>query len=451
MTIFTLMAYFCTLRKAAVCIVASLMAASGFPALAVQCNDIFLVKPPDQLAGSIYLSSERTKDPFDNHLSHPRQGYLPVGTLLIEEKDNASDLLPDYVGFIAANGAQGLIKRDHIRRLGDLLTGSGRVIQCDSIKWIVIPVSPTDEVQVYRKHPRETNKPQNSFTFSRSAFRLVVVQTDMLEIKSFGPAKDLFYSVQYTENIGSQESPKWRLNNGFLKREDRRDPTLEELNGAYRFIRLDKCSFHPIKLIPRDSGSGILDLILARINASKDPKHEPPTMKNCGREESIKITKNISGELNLGALLQLGIGAEVIDESTILFPLDEKYILKSFHQVLVAPAQKVKVLKTIKCDGRTMHYTKKMRIILDSNVILAQMDVLEVLGNAFTTPIVSGSEDRPRDKMFVVPYDQADIFTPYARLEQFLTRLTNNIVDSKKSEQQRLIALLLDEMSLWER
>ena len=447
------MTYFCKLRKATVCIVASLTVANVIPALArVNCNEIFLVKPPGQLAGSIYLNSIPTKDPMDDHLSHPRQGYLPIGTLLVEEPKNASDLLPDYKGFIAANGAQGLVKREHIKQLGELLAEGGGVIKCASIKWSVIPVSPIDDVQVYHEPTEVTDRPPNAFTFSRSAFRLVIISSDELKIKPFGPDKDLFYPIQYAENIGSQESPKWRLNNGLLKREDRRDPRSSKLNGTYRLIRMDRGNFNPLKLIQKDSRAEILKLLFSKYKSISEPQHNPPTMKDCGKEELIRLTGSISGGLNIDSLATFGIGASLINETTIQFPSHEKYILKSYYEVLVDPDQEVKVLKTIHCNDSTMHYTKKIRIILEPNVILAQEDVLKVLGNAFTTPSVSGIEDKPRDRMFVVPYDQqTDIFTPFARLEQFLVMHTNNIGDSKIPEQQRLIALLFREMGLWER
>ena len=172
-------------------LVVTIMCVASLRAGAQDCPEVSLVTPPNSEGGTIYVKEE---DGDASSIRYSRAGYLPTGSVVqvgepieLREPDAPNGPRKTYLKFVSSTGLSGLVSKQAIRTLAESLiepfreTGqdfSTLYADCERIKAVVMPVSAKEEVDVYYAPINEGDDANAIFTFSRSAYALVVLRDE---------------------------------------------------------------------------------------------------------------------------------------------------------------------------------------------------------------------------------------------------------------------------------
>ena len=421
--------------------------ATMMPGYSVSANcDTSILRPPDNKGGAIYLTQASDG-------TYPRKGYLEIGSVLyteetvdIRERDGHRKF--SYVRFKAANGTSGLVRKDSVKSLRELveaenITGKN-LITCDEIKAIIVPVSPSKNVEIYRTKVSE-NHDAETLPFSRSKFKLVVVKSTTPEEASDGTQ---YYPVAFAEE--EAESYRTIRKDGYVRKADEDQPSDP---GTFRIAHIPAENSDVREPFMETTGCGTLIGCFSHyfelLFSDKPNKVAELTEKECGYE--MNFSANLNAGVDIGKL-PLQFSGSVSGEWKLTLPHDKEYAFKTYKNIFLNPDQ-TQLLLVHSCKDSGPDQVNSL--LIGKKISISAKNILRHLGECIVPASDVGLSGYP-EKVFVVPYGlkngdkDFDYFSVFSNLRKVIEGDIGRIGDLSEFDRQRLIAFILDTMWLWQ-
>ena len=289
---------------------------------AEHCESLYVVTPPENHGGTIYLS------PLNNG-RYGRAGYLPVGTFLQlqlnGEMSDSSFQIRRIVGgpfelyfrFVGADGTAGFVRKDSVTSLRSMFdqefrnVAAAEVVSCRDVHAIIVPIDPSDDVAVYY-HPARFDKiDPSAVQFSRTDFKLVFVLNDPIETVEATDGT-IYNKVLFVDEEVSPE--RFKAKPGYLREADRDFPSQP---GTYRISVLPTQQALRNSIEESAECGGVVDCVQRYFDlffgSGADTASAVQTVlqKRCGVRDTVTLTLGAGFDTSRLPEFPFTVGAEV--------------------------------------------------------------------------------------------------------------------------------------------
>jgi len=413
---------------------------------AQSCDDIYVVKPPNNEGGTFFLSLE--SDPKTNRF--PRGGYIQTMTPIkvvrkdgrltekwLSEKKRGRKYL--YVEFVGSDGSYGYIKRTSITPLMSLFKSKNQSLDCNSPDKLVIPISPTEDVTLFNRPEDRSVVPVGIGGFSRSFPDIVFTDEGLDYWDSRDPNQKIpFYMVRFSQE---REDGTFREREALIRAEGE--------NKTYRFFPIDPGVYQPVRILADVNIIDKLRRFFSRFFTDYDENKLARGLgKSCDEEFSMEVRGGVGAEAPL-PVVKVGGAVEV--KTVIRYPRGYRYCLDSYHGFV--SDRKSDVLKTVRCEesSTTDWYTDRLTVtgIGENEEIfeIFQHQLEERLEAYFEKPDTTGISGIKREKMVALKKIEEgsgrDYFTGFSKLGDYLDENFFDDVDLDTFEKQQFKSLMM--------
>ncbi len=426
--------------------VGALLLFHGDDTFAQSCDDIYVVKPPNNEGGTFFLSLER--DPKTNRF--PRGGYIQTMTPIkvvrkdgrlaekwISEKRRGRQYL--YVEFVGSDGSYGYIKRTSITPLVSLFKSKNQSLDCNSPDKLVIPISPIEDVTLFNRPEDRSVVPVGIGGFSRSFPDIVFTDEKHDYWASEDPTQRIpFYQVRFSQE---REDGTFREREALIR--------VERENKTYRFFPINPEVYQPVRILADVNLIDKLRRFFSRFFTDIDENQLARGLgKSCDEEFSMEVRGEVGAEAPLD-FVRIGGGVEV--KTVIRYPIGFRYCLDSYQGFV--SGGKSDVLKTVRCEesSTTDWYTDRLTVtgIGEKEEIfeIFQHQLEERLEAYFEKPDTTGISGIKREKMVALREIEEgsgrDYFTAFSKLGGYLDENFFDDIELGTLEKQQFKSLIM--------